>query len=233
MGHENLINITDASVFQKNNLILAHVNLSINKGEFVYLIGKTGSGKSSLLKTLYAELPLVEGEISLANYNIKEIKLKEIPFLRRKLGIVFQDFQLLNDRSVNDNLLFVMKATGWKDADAMRHRMNEVLDKVGLITKGFKMPHQLSGGEQQRVCIARALINDPELILADEPTGNLDPETSEGIMQLLIDISKAGRTVLMATHNFSLIRKFPFRTVKCESGKVMEVVSPSGILLEE
>jgi cell division transport system ATP-binding protein len=233
MGHENLIDISDASVFQKNNLVLANVNLSINKGEFVYLIGKTGAGKSSLLKTLYAELPLVKGEIGVAGYDIKEIKSKEIPFLRRKLGIVFQDFQLLNDRSVNDNLLFVMKATGWKDADAMRHRMNEVLDKVGLITKGFKMPHQLSGGEQQRVCIARALINDPELILADEPTGNLDPETSEGIMQLLIDISKAGRTVLMATHNFSLIRKFPFRTVKCENGKVMEVVSPSNIILEE
>jgi len=233
MGLDTIINITDASVFQKNVLVLSEVSLTVDKGEFVYLIGKTGAGKSSLLKTLYSELPLVQGEIEVAGYNIKNIKAKEIPYLRRKLGIVFQDFQLLNDRSVNDNLLFVMKATGWKDDDAMRHRMNEVLDKVGLITKGFKMPHQLSGGEQQRVCIARALINDPELILADEPTGNLDPETSEGIMQLLIDISNAGRAVIMATHNFSLIRKFPFRTVKCEMGKVMEVISPSNIVIEE
>ena len=233
MGREMIINIFDASVYQKNVLILSNVNLSIEKGEFVYLIGRTGTGKSSLLKTLYSELPLIEGEIEVAGYNIKNIKAKDVPFLRRKLGIVFQDFQLLNDRSINDNLLFVMKATGWKDTDAMRHRMNEVLDKVGLITKGFKMPHQLSGGEQQRVCIARALINDPELILADEPTGNLDPETSEGIMQLLIDISKAGRAVFMATHNFSMIRKFPFRTVKCEAGKVQEVDTPSTIIIEE
>lgn len=233
MGINSIIQISGASVFQKNNLVLSNVSLNIDKGEFVYLIGKTGAGKSSLLKTLYSELPLLEGEIEVVGYNIKNIKSKEIPFLRRKIGIVFQDFQLLNDRSVNDNLLFVMKATGWKDDDAMRHRMNEVLDKVGLITKGFKMPHQLSGGEQQRVCIARALINDPELILADEPTGNLDPETSEGIMQLLIDISNAGRAVFMATHNFSLIRKFPSRTVKCESGKVMEIVSPSNMILEE
>jgi len=233
MGREMIINIFDASVYQKNVLILSNVNLSIEKGEFVYLIGRTGTGKSSLLKTLYSELPLLEGEIEVAGYNIKNIKAKDIPFLRRKLGIVFQDFQLLNDRSINDNLLFVMKATGWKDTDAMRHRMNEVLDKVGLITKGFKMPHQLSGGEQQRVCIARALINDPELILADEPTGNLDPETSEGIMQLLIDISKAGRAVFMATHNFNMIRKFPFRTVKCETGKVQEVDTPSTIVIEE
>lgn len=222
MGLDTIIQISEASVYQKNILILSEVNLMIDKGEFVYLIGKTGAGKSSLLKTLYAELPLVEGEVEVAGFNIKEIKSKEVPFLRRKIGIVFQDFQLLNDRSVNDNLLFVMKATGWKDQDAMRHRMNEVLDKVGLISKGFKMPHQLSGGEQQRVCIARALINDPELILADEPTGNLDPETSEGILQLLLDISKAGRAVFMATHNFSLIKKFPSRTVKCESGKLVE-----------
>ncbi|NVO19366.1 MAG: ATP-binding cassette domain-containing protein [Bacteroidetes bacterium] len=233
MGLEPIIHISNASVFQKNVLILSNVNLNIDKGEFVYLIGKTGSGKSSLLKTLYSELQLVEGEIEVAGYNLKDIKTKDIPYLRRKLGIVFQDFQLLNDRSVNDNLLFVMKATGWKDSDAMRHRMNEVLDKVGLITKGFKMPHELSGGEQQRVCIARALINDPELILADEPTGNLDPETSEGIMQLLIDISRTGRAVFMATHNYSVIKKFPSRTVKCEMGKVLEVITPSNIVLEE
>ncbi len=233
MGPETIIQITEASVFQKNVMILSGVNLTITQGEFVYLIGKTGAGKSSLLKTLYAELPLVDGEIEVAGYKLKEIKNSEVPFLRRKLGIVFQDFQLLSDRSVNDNLLFVMRATGWKDNDAMRHRMNEVLDKVGLITKGFKMPHQLSGGEQQRVCIARALINDPELILADEPTGNLDPETSEGIMQLLLDISNSGRAVFMATHNFSLIGKFPSRTVKCESGKVMEVLLPTNLIIEE
>jgi len=222
MGLDTIISLSNASVYQKNILILSEINFSMDKGEFVYMIGKTGAGKSSLLKTLYAELPLVEGEAEVAGYKLKDIKEKDVPYLRRKLGIVFQDFQLLNDRSVNDNLLFVMKATGWKDHDAMRHRMNEVLDKVGLITKGFKMPHQLSGGEQQRVCIARALINDPELILADEPTGNLDPETSEGILQLLLDISNAGRAVFMATHNFSLIHKFPSRTVKCESGKVIE-----------
>ncbi|MBK7173075.1 MAG: ATP-binding cassette domain-containing protein [Bacteroidales bacterium] len=233
MGLDTIIGISDASVFQKNILILSEVTLSIDKGEFVYLIGKTGAGKSSLLKTIYAELPLMEGEAEIAGYKLKEIRSKDKPYLRRKLGIVFQDFQLLNDRSVNDNLIFVMKATGWKDDDAMRHRMNEVLDKVGLITKGFKMPHQLSGGEQQRVCIARALINDPELILADEPTGNLDPETSEGIMQLLIDISNAGRAVFMATHNFALIKKFPFRTVKCEGGKVIELPNPIAIAMEE
>jgi cell division transport system ATP-binding protein len=227
MGLDSIIRLSNASVFQKNILILSGVDLSVNKGEFVYLIGKTGAGKSSLLKTIYAELPLLEGDAEIAGFDLKYIKTKEIPYLRRKLGIVFQDFQLLNDRSVNDNLLFVMRATGWKDQDAMRHRMNEVLDKVGLITKGFKMPHQLSGGEQQRVSIARALINDPELILADEPTGNLDPETSEGIMQLLLDISKAGRAVLMATHNFNLISKFPSRTIKCEAGKVIELESVS------
>lgn len=233
MGLDTIIDISNASVFQKSILILSDVTLSIDKGEFVYLIGKTGAGKSSLLKTLYAELPLNEGTAEVAGFHLKEIRSKEVPYLRRKLGIVFQDFQLLNDRSVNDNLLFVMKATGWKDDDAMRHRMNEVLDKVGLITKGFKMPHQLSGGEQQRVCIARALINDPELILADEPTGNLDPETSEGIMQLLIDISKAGRAVFMATHNFALIKKFPSRTVKCEGGRVLEVANPLAVAVEE
>jgi cell division transport system ATP-binding protein len=232
MGLDTIIRISDASVYQKNILILSGVNLSIDKGEFVYLIGKTGAGKSSLLKTLYAELPLVEGEMEVAGFNLHAIRSKEIPFLRRKIGIVFQDFQLLNDRSVNDNLLFVMKATGWKDQDAMRHRMNEVLDKVGLISKGFKMPHQLSGGEQQRVCIARALINDPELILADEPTGNLDPETSDGILQLLLDISNAGRAVFMATHNFSLIRKYPSRTLKCEAGKLVPG-SLAGVEIEE
>lgn len=220
MNTESIISLSNAFIYQKDILILSDVSLSINHGEFVYLIGKTGTGKSSLLKTLYAELPLKEGEGEVAGYDLKAMKRKDIPYLRRKIGIVFQDFQLLIDRSVNDNLLFVMKATGWKDQDAMRHRMNEVLDKVGLITKGFKMPHQLSGGEQQRVSIARALINDPELILADEPTGNLDPETSEGIMQLLFDIRRTGRAVFMATHNYNMIEKFPSRTVRCEGGRV-------------
>ena len=220
MSLDTIIELSNASIFQKNNMILSNVGLTIEKGEFVYLIGKTGTGKSSLLKTLYAELPLLEGEATIAGYNLKEIRSKDIPFLRRKLGIVFQDFQLLSDRSVNDNLLFVLKATGWSDKQEMKVRLTDVLDKVGLGTKGYKMPHQLSGGEQQRVAIARALLNDPEVILADEPTGNLDPETSEGIMQLLFDISKSGRAVLMATHNYSLFRSFPARTIKCEAGRL-------------
>lgn len=223
MAENHIISLQDVSVYHRDILILSNVTLDIQKGEFVYLVGKTGTGKSSLMKTLYADLPWREGKVEVAGYNIAELKHKDVPLLRRKLGIVFQDFQLLNDRSVNDNLLFVMRATGWKDMDAMRHRMNEVLDKVGLITKGFKMPHQLSGGEQQRVSIARALLNDPELLLADEPTGNLDPETSDGIMQLLFDISKAGRAVFMATHNYALLRKYPSRIIKCEAGKVLEV----------
>jgi cell division transport system ATP-binding protein len=201
-------------------LVLSGVNFTIRKNEFVYLVGKTGSGKTSLLKTFYGELPVVEGTVNVAGYDLGTIRVKDIPFLRRKLGIVFQDFQLLPDRSVNENLHFVMKATGWKDKHKMDVRTQEVLDKVGLGTKGFKMPHQLSGGEQQRVAIARALVNDPEVILADEPTGNLDPETSEGIMNLLFEISKSGRAILMATHNYSLFRKFPARTLKCENGKV-------------
>lgn len=218
-----IIDLNNLSVFQRNILILSNVNVKIEKGEFVYLIGKTGTGKSSLLKTLYAELPVSEGEAMVAGYDLSKIKRREVPYLRRKLGIVFQDFQLLTDRSVNDNLLFVMKATGWKNKTEMKDRLEDVLDKVGLKTKGFKMPHQLSGGEQQRVSIARALINDPELILADEPTGNLDPETSAGIMSLLMDISNSGRAVLMATHNYALMEKFPSRTLKCEDGKVLPV----------
>lgn len=223
MSLDTIIELTNASIYQKNNMILSEVALTIEKGEFVYLIGKTGTGKSSLLKTLYAELPLAEGEGNITGYDLKNIRRKEIPYLRRKLGIVFQDYQLLSDRSVNDNLLFVMRATGWKDKDEMKARLEDVLEKVGLNTKGFKMPHQLSGGEQQRVAIARALVNDPEVILADEPTGNLDPETSEGIMQLLFDISKSGRAVVMATHNYSLFRKYPARTIKCEGGKLSAI----------
>ena len=222
MALYTIISLNNVSIFQKYNLVLANVNISIDKGEFVYLIGKTGSGKSSLLKTLYADLDLTEGSGNVAGFDLKSIKRKEIPFLRRKLGIVFQDFQLLTDRSVNDNLLFVLKATGWKDKQAMQKRIQEVLDKVNLTTKGFKMPHELSGGEQQRISIARALLNDPELILADEPTGNLDPETSEGIMNLLVEISKNGRAVLIATHDIMMFDKFPSRTIRCESGKVID-----------
>ncbi len=222
MALDTIISLNNVSIFQKYNLVLANVNINIDKGEFVYLIGKTGSGKSSLLKTLYADLDLTEGSGNVAGFDLKTIKRKEIPFLRRKLGIVFQDFQLLTDRSVNDNLMFVLKATGWKDKLAMQKRIQEVLEKVNLNTKGFKMPHELSGGEQQRISIARALLNDPELILADEPTGNLDPETSEGIMNLLVEISKNGRAVLIATHDIMMFDKFPSRTIKCEMGKVID-----------
>ncbi|PJB13795.1 MAG: phosphonate ABC transporter ATP-binding protein, partial [Flavobacteriales bacterium CG_4_9_14_3_um_filter_32_8] len=200
-----IININSAKIFQKKNLILQNVTVKIDKGEFVYLIGKTGSGKSSLLKTLYADLPLQEGEATVCDFDLKTIKQNQIPFLRRKLGIVFQDFQLLTDRSVNDNLLFVLKATGWKEKSKMEARINEVLTNVGLGTKGYKFPHELSGGEQQRVVIARALLNEPDLILADEPTGNLDPETSEEIIKLLFEISNKGKAILMATHDFHLM----------------------------
>ena len=220
MSDDSIIDLRNLAVFQKNILILSGVTFSIKKGEFVYLVGKTGTGKSSLLKTLYAELPVMDGSAQVAGFDLSIIRQKEIPHLRRKLGIVFQDFQLLTDRTVNENLHFVMKATGWKDKNKMEVRSQEVLQKVGLGTKGFKMPHQLSGREQQRVSIARAMVNDPEIILADEPTGNLDPETSEGIMKLLFEISKTGCAVLMATHNYSLFRKFPARTLKCEEGKI-------------
>ena len=222
MALDTIIQTENISIFQKHNLVLTNVSLTVDKGEFVYLLGKTGSGKSSLLKSLYADISLKEGLATVAGYNLTTIKRKEIPFLRRKLGIIFQDFQLLTDRSVNDNLLFVLKATGWNDKDKMQKRIQEVLEKVNLSTKGFKMPHELSGGEQQRVAIARALLNDPELILADEPTGNLDPETSEGIMKLLIEISKNGRAVLIATHDMMMYQKFPSRVVKCEDGKLVD-----------
>ena len=223
MTESPIIEISKAAVFQKNVLILSNINIQINQGEFVYLIGKTGSGKSSLLKMLYSDLPLHDGVAKVAGFDLRDIKSKTIPFLRRKIGIVFQDFQLLIDRSVNENLLFVMRATRWKDNQLIDQKLLEVLDKVGLVAKGYKMPHLLSGGEQQRVVIARALLNDPEIILADEPTGNLDPETSEGIMQLLFDISKSGRAVLMATHDYSLFSKFPSRTLRCENGSVLDI----------
>jgi cell division transport system ATP-binding protein len=218
-----IIELTDCSIWQQNHLVLSHVNLSVAKGEFLYLVGRVGSGKSSLIKTLNAQIPLKEGTGLVAGYNLGKIKKKEIPFLRRKIGIVFQDFQLLTDRSINENLEFVLKATGWKSKIEMDTRIGEVLEKVGLGLKGYKMPHQLSGGEQQRVVIGRALLNDPEIILADEPTGNLDPETSEGILRLLTDISKTGRAVVVATHNYTLLKKFSARTIKCEEGILKEV----------
>ena len=219
---EPIVSLAGANISILHNLVLKDVNLTINKGEFVYLIGKTGSGKSSLLKTLYGELPLKEGSGEVATFGLPKLKRKKIPFLRRKLGIVFQDFQLLGDRTINENLIFVMKATGWKDKKEIKARAEEVLNRVGLATKGFKYPHELSGGEQQRVAIARALVNDPDLILADEPTGNLDPETSDKSIELLIEISNNGRAILMATHDYKIMEKFPARTIKCEEGKLLE-----------
>ena len=218
-----IIELSNCDIWQQDHPVLSNVNLSVRKGEFIYLVGRVGSGKSSLIKTLNAQIPLREGIGLVAGYNLSNIKKREIPYLRRKTGIVFQDFQLLIDRSVNDNLEFVLKATGWKNNHEIDIRIGEVLEKVGLGLKGYKMPHQLSGGEQQRVVIGRALLNDPEIILADEPTGNLDPETSEGILKLLTDISKTGRAVVVATHNYTLLKKFTARTLKCEDGKLVEV----------
>lgn len=219
-----ILQLKDASIYQGNSLVLTDVNIEINKGDFVYLIGKTGTGKSSFMKTLYGDLPLKHGEGHIVDYNLKTLKEKEIPFLRRKLGIVFQDFKLLSDRTINDNLLFVLKATGWKDKTKMTTRIEAVLSKVDMKTKGFKFPHELSGGEQQRIAIARALLNDPELILADEPTGNLDPQTSIEVMEVLQDINKNGNTILMATHDYALLLKYPSKTLKCDNNEVYEVV---------
>ena len=217
-----IIDLRRVNIYQSGNLILRDVNISVDKGEFVYLVGKTGTGKSSLLKTLYGDLELTEGEGTVAGHNLRELTWKTVPFLRRNLGVVFQDFQLLTDRSARENLEFVLKATGWDDKTKINDRINEVLNKVALGTKGFKMPHELSGGEQQRLAIARALLNDPDVILADEPSGNLDPETSNEIMNLFFDISRSGRAVVMATHNYSLIEKYPARIVKFDQGKVFD-----------
>ncbi|MDN3596668.1 cell division ATP-binding protein FtsE [Zunongwangia endophytica] len=219
-----VLELKNAAIYQRENLILSEVDVTVNKGEFVYLIGKTGTGKSSFMKTLYGDLPLTEGEGSIVDFNLRKLKEKDIPYLRRKLGIVFQDFKLLTDRNIKDNLLFVLKATGWKDKANMDQKIDFVLEKVGMKTKGFKYPYQLSGGEQQRVAIARALLNDPELILADEPTGNLDPQTSVEVMQVLQEISRNGNTILMATHDYALLLKYPSKTLKCDGQRVFEVV---------
>jgi cell division transport system ATP-binding protein len=220
---ENIVHLKDVNIYQGSALILQDVNLDIQSGEFVYLVGKTGTGKSSLLKTLYGELTLREGEGQVVGHDLRKLNWKTVPFLRRKLGVVFQDFQLLTDRNVEENLRFVLKATGWKDEGMMKAKMDEVLEKVGLKGKGFKMPFEMSGGEQQRVDIARALLNSPKLILADEPTGNLDPETTDEIMQLLSNLCKDfGAALIMATHDYNVIYKFPARILKTENGKVYD-----------
>jgi cell division transport system ATP-binding protein len=217
-----VVSLQELSVFQKNRLVLAHVNFTVYQGEFVYLIGKTGSGKSSLLQTLFAELPVEAGEARVCGYDLTKLRQRHIPFLRRKMGIVFQDYRLLEDRTVEENLRFVLKATGWKDKQDINERIMEVMSDVDMIGKLKARPHQLSGGEQQRVAIARALLNNPELILADEPTGNLDPQTSNEIMRLLLKICDEGHAVIMATHNYNLIHKFPGRVVKCEEGSIID-----------
>ena len=220
---QSIIELRNVNIYQGQSMVLGNVNISVDKGEFVYLVGKTGTGKSSLLKTMYGDLELREGEGWVAGHNLKDLTWKTVPFLRRDLGVVFQDFQLLTDRNVHDNLKFVLKATGWKDEKLMDEKINDVLDKVYLKTKGFKMPYELSGGEQQRVDVARALLNSPKLILADEPTGNLDPETSDEIMQLLFHICKDyNTTIVMATHDYMVINKFAARTIKTEGNKVWD-----------
>jgi cell division transport system ATP-binding protein len=219
-----VLSLKNVNIYQEGKIILSDVNLEVNHGEFIYLIGKTGSGKSSLLKMLYAELALTEGEGHIVDFDLGTLKEDDIPFLRRKIGIVFQDFKLLPDRTVYDNMLFVLKATGWVDLTEMQSKIEEVLDKVGMKDFANKMPHQLSGGEQQRVAIARALLNDPEFILADEPTGNLDPQTSSEVLEVLRKINANGKTIIMATHDYALLMKYPYKTLKCEDATIFEVV---------
>lgn len=221
---EPLLYLRNGAIYQEDTLVLSAVNIEIFPGDFIYLIGKTGSGKSSFMKVLYGDLPLKNGEGKVVDFDLRTLKQKQIPFLRRKLGIVFQDFKLLPDRNVVNNLLFVLKATGWKDKTLMEERIGEVLDKVGMRDKERKMPHQLSGGEQQRIAIARALLNKPDIILADEPTGNLDPQTSVEVMGVLRELNANGNTILMSTHDYALILKFPSKTYKCDGQRVFEVV---------
>jgi len=225
-----IVHVHEASIFQDNNTILTDINFDIEKGELVFLVGRTGSGKSSLLKTLYADLPLRLGEIEVVGFDIRQIKRHEVPFLRRKLGIIFQDFQLFNDRTVAENLFFVMKATGWTEKSKMKARMADVLMRVGLGSVDNKMPHQLSGGEQQRVVIARALVNEPVILMADEPTGNLDPEVSHGIFKLFLEINKRGTAIIMATHNYNLIKNHPARILKCEDGRIYDSTKETVVL---
>jgi cell division transport system ATP-binding protein len=219
---EPVVHARDISIFQEHNTVLGNLSFQVEKGEFVFLVGRTGSGKSSLLKTLYADLPLRLGDLHVAGFSIRGIKTSQVPLLRRKVGIIFQDFQLFHDRTVAENLTFVMKATGWKESSKIKTRLTEVLMQVGLGSVEKKMPHQLSGGEQQRVVIARALLNEPVILIADEPTGNLDPEVSDGILKLFQQINKSGTAVLMATHDYRLIKKFPARILKCENTKVLD-----------
>ena len=221
---EPILFLRNVTIYQEEKVILSNIHLEVNHGEFIYIIGKTGSGKSSFMKTLYADLPLTEGEAHIVNFDLATLKEDDIPYLRRKIGIVFQDFKLLPDRTVNENMLFVLEATGWTDAIEMQNKIDEVLDKVDMKSFASKMPHQLSGGEQQRVAIARALLNDPELILADEPTGNLDPQTSVEVLEVLRKINANGKTVIMATHDYALLMKFPSKTLKCEDSSIFEVV---------
>jgi cell division transport system ATP-binding protein len=221
---ETVLSLKNVTIYQENKVILSQINLEVKEGEFLYIIGKTGTGKSSFMKTLYGDLPLTVGSGNIVGYDLLNLKEAEIPFLRRKIGIVFQDFQLLPDRSVNENMLFVLKATGWTDKTAMQDKIDDVLQRVGMVGLTNKMPHQLSGGEQQRVAIARALLNDPELILADEPTGNLDPQTSAEVLGVLKKINENGKTVIMATHDYAVIMKFPAKTLKCEDNTIFEVV---------
>ena len=229
MTTQPVISFSNADILQGDHLVLADVTFSVHRGEFVYLIGKVGSGKTSLIKTLNAELPMRRGQANVLGYDLHSLKKARIPFLRRRMGVVFQDFQLLPDRTVYDNLFFVLQATNWKKKNNPDQRIKDVLQMVGLSNKGYKMPHQLSGGEQQRVAIARALLNAPELILADEPTGNLDPETSSEIMDILVGIKNMGKTVMMVTHNYNLLKKYPFRTIKCENERVTETATSQEI----